>query len=146
MDNIYQKDLAVWIDEAPTIELGEFRKAVHTILSAISSSDTLRPTMILKGGILLALRYSSGRFTKDLDFSTDRTLSDQFSVDSVVDELNASLLQAVEELPYGLDCRVQSAKKIPNRDDASFPSIKMKIGYATQATPAHKRLDRKSVV
>lgn len=140
MDNIYQKDLMEWIGEAPTKELGEFRKAVHTILTAISTSDTLRPSMILKGGILLAIRYSSGRFTKDLDFSTDKTLSDQFSVQSVVDELNASLLQSVEELPYGLDCRVQSARKIPNRDDATFPSIKMTIGYATQATAAHKRL------
>lgn len=45
----------------------------------------------------------------------------------------------VEVLDYDLDCRVQSSKLQPKNPN-SYPSIKMKIGYAFKGTPKHKRL------
>ena len=106
-----------------------FRQAVHTILFAISGSDRLQTSMIMKGGILLALGYDSARFTKDIDFSTDTLLQD-FDLQSFLEEFDASLSRAVDKLGYALDCRVQSCKQQPPGRDKQFPTIRTKVGYA----------------
>ena len=94
----------------------------------------------MKGGILLALRYESTRYTKDIDFSTSTTLED-FDVDGFRSQLEVALLSTVEELDYGLDCRIQSFRQQPPGEDETFPSLKIKIGYAYKSdTKAHKRL------
>jgi len=140
MNNIEQQDIEQWVEKAPDSSQKEFRQAIHTILAAISSDPKLNASMVLKGGILLAIRYASDRFTKDIDLSTDQKLSSDFTLDIIVDTLNNSLALTVEELDYSLDCRVQSAKKDPKDEDATFPSIKLRIGYAYKGTPKHKRL------
>ncbi len=62
-------DLVEWVSKA-SLDKKNFREAVHIILTAISKSTALRTKMIIKGGMLMALRYESSRFTKDADFST----------------------------------------------------------------------------
>jgi hypothetical protein len=37
---------------------------------------------------------------------------------------------ASEKLDYGLACKVQSSKMKPPSPDASFPTLKLKVGYA----------------
>jgi predicted nucleotidyltransferase component of viral defense system len=96
--------------------------------------------MILKGGILLAIRYKSHRYTKDLDFSTDKPRGGEITEDGVRKSLDSSLAQMVEELDYGLDCRVQSSKLQPRDINSTYPSIKMTVGYAYKGTSQHKRL------
>ena len=60
-----------WIASASDRER-PFRKAVHIILHAIASAQPLQHEMVMKGGILLGIAYDTGRFTKDIDFSTKR--------------------------------------------------------------------------
>jgi predicted nucleotidyltransferase component of viral defense system len=113
---------------------------VHTVLAAIAHDTQLRADMIMKGGILLAVRYQSVRFTRDIDFSTSMKLS-EVNPDEVHRRLDAALRLSVEALDYDLDCRVQGCKVQPaNQVNASFPSIKLKIGYAYKGTAKHRRL------
>lgn len=141
--NLEQLDLESWVKEAPNAANGEFREAVHTILSAISNDPELKASMILKGGILLAIRYKSHRFTKDIDLSTTKILNQEFTTDEITDRLDQSLGVTVETLGYDLDCTVQSAKKQPKDPDATYPSLKIKVGYAYKGTPKHKKLANK---
>lgn len=87
-----------WIAAAP-VDRVTFRQAVHIILQAIASSDYLQPRMIMKGGMLMGLRYQSSRFTEDIDFSTSLRYTD---IDEAKfrEELTESLQIASDELPY----------------------------------------------
>ena len=140
MNNISFYDIKAWVEQAQTEANHEFREAVHTILSAIASDRSLKACMILKGGILLAIRYQSHRYTKDIDFSTEKKPGGEITEVKIRESLNFSLALMVEELDYDLDCRVQSSKLQPNNPNSTYPSIKLKIGYAYKGTPKHKRL------
>lgn len=145
MSEIEEFDIKDWVEDAPTNRSNEkeLRQAVHTILSAIASDSNLKANMILKGGILLAIRYKSHRFTTDIDFSTEKPRGGEITEDGVRKSLDSSLAQMVEELDYALDCRVQSSKLQPkdrNDRNSTYPSIKMTVGYAYKGTPQHKRL------
>jgi len=131
-----------WINQST--ERVPFRQAVHTILVAITRSETLKANMIMKGGILLALGYESTRYTKDIDFSTAKTLK-EFDLETFIQELKGALVEAVESLDYGLDCRVQSYKQKPPKADATFPTIEISVGYAYKHDRnAHRRLTTKN--
>lgn len=68
-DVLQALDLHAWVASAPDRQR-HFREAVQIILTAIGTSTALRSKMIMKGGMLMAIRYESTRFTKDADFST----------------------------------------------------------------------------
>lgn len=128
-----------WVNQAESGQR-EFREAVHTILAAIAQKPDLRDRMIIKGGILLAIRYNSNRFTRDIDFSTQQKLNDVLP-EQIQAALEDSLSHVVEQLGYDVDCKIQSITVQPrDRPDATFPSIKIKIGHAYKGTPKHKRL------
>jgi predicted nucleotidyltransferase component of viral defense system len=124
-----------WVDQNPDNHV--FRKAVHIILSAIAGTSILQTSMIMKGGILLALSYNSPRFTTDIDFST---ATKSLDIEEFQQALEASLISAVENLPYGIDCRVQSCKRQPKQGDTTYTSIQVSIGYAQKGSRAYKRL------
>lgn len=131
-------DLQNWIDQSA--ERRPFRQAVHTILVAITRSDALKTTMVMKGGLLLALAYASTRYTRDIDFSTAQTLA-EFDRSAFVSALDTALLQAVNSLDYGLDCRVQRHRQKPPQADATFPTLEIAVGYAYKhERSAHRRL------
>lgn len=50
-----QIDIEAWVASAP-IEQRVFREAVHIVLDAIGHSRDLRVRMVMKGGLLLAIR------------------------------------------------------------------------------------------
>jgi predicted nucleotidyltransferase component of viral defense system len=132
--------LVAWVAAAPDASTRELRMAVHTILAAVSRAPTLPDLMVLKGGILLALEYQGDRFTRDIDFSTAKTVA-QMSVDGVVEELVATLRLQVQMLDYGLDCRIQGHALKPPGENRSWPTLQLRIGYAPQSDPArHRRL------
>lgn len=131
-------DISSWVD-TPNTEQKEFRRAVHTILVAIAMSDNLRTKMIIKGGMLLAIEFRSTRFTKDIDFSTSEKAS-SFDVEGFLVEFRESLNYAVNSLSYGLDCRLQSHEMKPARPDATFPTLKLKIGHAYKGDRKHRLL------
>ncbi|ODB98565.1 hypothetical protein A3196_10095 [Candidatus Thiodiazotropha endoloripes] len=129
-----------WVDASEDEKQRSFREAVHIILSGIANDRVLQATMVIKGGILLAIRYKSHRYTKDIDFSTDKQLAD-INPDSLADKLDRSMAIMANTLNYEMVCKIQSYKIQPaKRPDAKFPSIKIRIGYAHKSEPVYKRL------
>lgn len=133
---IYELDR--WVEEAPE-NLKEFRQAIHIILTAVSHNLKLRSSMVIKGGILMGIRYHSDRFTTDLDFSTSETKG-EIDTEEYEKTLKQSLSMAAADSDFGLDCRVQSCRINPPNEDSQFPNLELKIGYAYKGSPKHKRL------
>lgn len=130
-----------WVGES--VEHKTFRQAVHTILYAIAGTSDLRSVMTMKGGILLALNYESTRYTKDIDFSSDLKIQD-IDVGALIQKFDSALVAAVENLQYDIDCLVQGWKQQPPREDARFPTVQIKVGYAVRSNPGmFRRLQRK---
>jgi len=132
-DLVEALNLPEWVEQAPK-EKRHFREAVHIILSAIGGSVALRTQMVMKGGMLMALRYDSSRFTKDADFST-RDKYAKGDEDALLTELDAQLILANDQLPYDVQCRRQKAELRPARPDAHFPTLSLSIGYAPRSKP-----------
>ena len=84
---IQELGLAQWVATAPDEQRG-FREAVHIILAAIGKSADLSSRMVMKGGLLMAIRYDSTRFTRDIDFSTleKHRQADELTLLSELDE------------------------------------------------------------
>jgi predicted nucleotidyltransferase component of viral defense system len=127
-----------WVEDAPE-SLKEFRQAIRIILTAVSHDLKLRSTMVMKGGILMGIRYHSERFTTDLDFSTSATRN-EIDMEEFEKTLRRSLAMAAADSDYGLDCQLQGCRINPPNDDSKFPNLELKIGYAYKGTPKHKRL------
>jgi len=131
-------DLDGWVERAATNQK-EFRQAIRIILTAVSHDLKLRSSMVIKGGILMGIRYHSERFTTDLDFSTSAKKS-EINVEEFEKNLRQSLAIAAADSDYGLDCQVQGCRINPPNDDFQFPNLELKIGYAYRGTLKHKRL------
>jgi hypothetical protein len=122
-----------WVSLAETNKR-HFREAVHIILTAISSSAALKSTMVMKGGMLMAIRYNSERFTKDADFSTEDKYLKGDEI-TLVAELGQQIDSANETLPYDTMCRCQRFELRPAREGAIFPTLTLNIGYAPRSKP-----------
>jgi predicted nucleotidyltransferase component of viral defense system len=134
------KDVAIeeWVNSTSEESVLELRQAMHTVITAIGCSKYLYQRMTVKGGVLLAIKYRSTRFTKDVDFSTSEKY-DSFDKEKFLDEMGYNLLVAIEKLPYDLDCRIQSVELSPSKG-GTFPTLQLKVGYAYKATSKHRRL------
>ena len=132
-------DITSWVQQAPDAAQRELREAVHTVLIAIGRSSNLQSQMVMKGGILLAIRYNSSRYTRDIDFSTAQKFA-SLDEQQFRSDFSGRLTLAVEELDYGMDCRVQSYKVRPRREQADFQTIQMTLGYARKGTKKHAHL------
>ena len=123
-------DLNAWTDAESDPQRQIFRQAVHLILRGIAQSEELSPIMVMKGGILLAVHYESQRFTTDIDFSTSQRYQ-EIEVERLLEMMRAALDPVDADNEYGLALRLQSYEiKPPNRPNVSFPTLKMRIGYA----------------
>lgn len=139
MNPMEPSDMDCWVEDAPENQR-EFREAVHVIISAITHDPDLRGSMVMKGGILMGIRYRSLRFTSDIDFSSEAGISD-LDPGTIRKKLDSGMALASTRFDYDIDCRVQSCKvNPPNRPEASFPSIELRIGHAYKGTPKHQRL------
>jgi len=132
-------DLAEWVHNSPDSSQKSFRQAIHSLMLAISRSAILRPEMIFHGGLLLALRFKGVRHTKDIDFATS-THFNGFDVESFLRQLQDSLVDSCEALPYGMDCRIQSHRVKPPGPNKNFQTLKVKMGYALKDSKDYKRL------
>lgn len=131
-----------WIRNSPP-EQKEFGQAVHIILLAITLDPLLKELMIIKGGILLAIEYESGRFTKDIDFSSNRKLCD-IALEDIEQAFERALRKSVVILNSGVDCILHKIEIKPAKiENPTFPSYTIKIGYALLGTAKHKRLRQK---
>lgn len=131
-----------WLEAAPSRHEAEFREAMRSVLVAVGRSEVLRNLMALKGGILFALRFGGRRTTKDVDFSTP-TRRQEFDVDRFLEALGESLTNETATLDTDIDCRIQGHEIKPPRADASFPTIRVRIGYARKGTLQHQHLQKK---
>ena len=133
-------EVTQWVSAAPDAEQRLFRQATHCLLLAIAKRASASPEMVMKGGVLLAIRYHTGRMTKDVDFST-RSMYRDFAPtqEAFIAELDRALAGAAAALPYGLQMRVQSCQVKP-RIDGNFQTLKIKIGYAVAGNA--RALDR----
>jgi predicted nucleotidyltransferase component of viral defense system len=87
MDEI---NLEEWVESESDPSRKTLREAMHIVLLAIATSRTLSYSMVMKGGVLLAIRYESTRFTKDIDFSTAVKYED-FNKEDFLAELSERL-------------------------------------------------------
>lgn len=145
MDTLEELDLPGWVAQAPP-DKRTFRQAVHIILAAISTSTALRAKMVMKGGLLMAIRYDSARFTKDADFST-RDKYAAGDAEALIAELAQQLNVTNETLGYDTMCRIQRHEIRPAHPDATFPTLGLKIGYArrSQRSPLNRLLNLQSL-
>lgn len=134
-------NLTAWVDAEEQPDRKIFRQAVQLVLRAIAQSPTLSPIMIMKGGVLLAIRYHSSRFTRDIDFSTSKRIQ-EVDVPALLGSIGEALASVSADNEHAMVLRLQSyAVKPPNRPEASFPTLQMSIGYASRLEPrALKRL------
>jgi len=101
--------------------------------------------MMLKGGILMALAYGSARYTKDIDFSQVQKYKTGDEA-ILLNEFSQALTDVVEEVDYGLDCRIQShSLQPPSKKNPTFPTLTVKVGYAYKYDVRnHRRLLEKN--
>ena len=134
-------DLERWIALAGLDKVNRRKRQVAEItLHAIASEKRLGRSLVLKGGSLLAIAYSSPPFTPDLDF-TDR----EFPADApeaLRSLLDPALTRAAAALGYtDLRCRVQRIKQRPRLSTfagADAPALDVTIG-AVDNTPSGSR-------
>lgn len=124
-------EIDTWVAQAPPAQRG-FREAVHTILDGIGHSQNLSAKMVMKGGLLLAIRYDSSRYTRDLDFSTKDKYTAE-SADALLEELRDGLVAAEDRLPYDTLCRLQSYKVQPKGENKTHHSLALKIGFSSRS-------------
>jgi predicted nucleotidyltransferase component of viral defense system len=133
-------DLEKWISDAdadPRQQL--IRRVIRIILNGIAHSTELRELMVIKGGVLLATAYNTGRHTIDVDFST-RMLVKDIDIDRLCQKLDQSIESGSQMLDESLVCRVQSHKLQPPSLDSTFPTLRIRIGYAQRGSKAFARL------
>lgn len=126
-------DLERWVETSAEVSIseGEFRKAVKSILEGISKEGTLASLMVMKGGLLLAIKYQSPRFTKDIDFSTHKPLQ-EINIEEFLQSFETGLANA-EENEYGLAFVLQKHEIRPApKHNPSYPTLHLKIGYANR--------------
>lgn len=130
-----------WIENGGDAKWKPLRQAVHIVLLSISRCESLKDHMMLKGGILMALCYDSSRFTRDIDFS-QKAKYQKGDEEKLLAELVTGIQESIQEVDYGLDCRVQSSQlKPPSEKNPTFPTLNVKIGYAyNYDTKTHLRL------
>ncbi|MEK6348289.1 MAG: nucleotidyl transferase AbiEii/AbiGii toxin family protein [Burkholderia sp.] len=135
-----------WVDDAVEAREKRFRSVVHIVLCAIGASHDLKPVMVMKGGVLMAIRYATGRHTTDVDFSTHVHYR-EFAAGQhgFIERLNDAIQQAAERLNYGIACSIQSTDLQPHVE-GNFQTLRIRIGYAPKGNAsAMKRLaDRQS--
>lgn len=142
--DLVEVDIAAWVAAAandPTLHRD--RQVTEIVLTAIGLAPSLSQTLVLKGGTLMALAFSSLRLTGDVDFTA--TVEPEGFDETLTAELNALLPRTAIQLGYlDLVCRVQTVKKMPKaRDfaDHAFPALLVRIGSARRDTPEAKRLE-----
>lgn len=131
-------DLAQWVDAESDPARRLVRQSMHAVMLATEEVGHYFPAMVMKGGVLLAVKYGSLRYTTDLDYSTTAQLVD-IDTEFFLAHLNEKLQHVSERLAYDMICRVQGHKINPPRPDASFPTLQVTIGMARLTQAAQLR-------
>lgn len=117
------------------------RRVMRIVLFAVAHSPLLKSKMVIKGGVLLALKYGTHRHTRDLDFSAPGQVQQEDTA-TILAALGRALADAARTVDPEIRCNIQSSKMQPPRPDASFPTLRIKVGYALQGEKAYQRMVR----
>lgn len=133
-----------WVDLVIDDQFEHYqRQIVEVTLHAIAFSEPLKDSFILKGGTLMGIAYHSHRQTADIDFTTVLEPSGA-TVEEIREHLDTALPLVAEQLDYSnLVIKTNSVKLLPKSssfETASFPAIKLKIGYAERGTNQEKQV------
>ncbi|HWL29915.1 MAG TPA: nucleotidyl transferase AbiEii/AbiGii toxin family protein, partial [Burkholderiaceae bacterium] len=123
------RSLAEWVGAETDPIRGLIREGMHAAMLATARLDGRFPAMVMKGGVLMAVRYGSTRYTTDVDYSTTARLDD-VDVAMFVGDLAAQLQRIADVLDYDMACRIQGHRINPPRPEATFPTLQVKIGVA----------------
>lgn len=133
-------DVDAWVDAASdNPEEHRVRRVMCIILFAVAESPQLSSRMVIKGGVLLTLGYGTDRHTRDLDFSTESRVQEE-DPETILEELDKALADAARRVDEEVFCRVQSHRVEPPGPDASFPTLRIKVGYAMEGEKQHRRM------
>jgi len=134
-------DIAAWVALASDQDKREQREAVHVILEAISHDEYLKEEMIMKGGTLMSIAHDSPRFSRDIDYSTQNKYDTKI-LKALISDIDGGLQKSsAKMIDYNIACVIQSYKIKPKSENASFPTLSIKIGYAKRSNMrAMKRL------
>lgn len=141
-----EQPIEIWVSEGSSDKVS-VKQRIHIILEAIAYDDDLSQVMVLKGGILMSMKFGNDRHTKDVDFSFINNFS-QISDDPerFIQEIHTSLNDALRVSctnlsQYGLIARVQKIEKKPAKDfeQKTFPALQIKIGFAERGNPRQVR-------
>jgi hypothetical protein len=129
-------DLRAWVEAArsnPTLHRD--RQVTEVVLTAIGLSADLKRALVLKGGTLMAIAFSSPRGTGDVDFSANVEPVEFTTV--LTAELDRVMLQAAQKLGNpDLVCRVQGLVRRPRPqhfDQADFPALEVRVASARRS-------------
>lgn len=141
-----EQPIADWVNEG-TSDRVSIKQRIHIILEAIAYDDDLSQVMVLKGGILMSMKFGNDRHTKDVDFSFLEDFSkisddpDSF-IEEIRNSLNGALKVSCTTLSqYGLIAKVQKIEKKPQKDFElkTFPALQIKIGFAEKSNSRQVR-------
>lgn len=113
------------------------RQAVHTILLAVASDEDLKEAMVMKGGMLMSIKYSSDRYTDDIDFSNRYRLTEE-NLETLYSGLDEALTVASSRSGYSVVCWCQSREVRP-KVNGTFPTIQIKIGFADRSNKSEEK-------
>lgn len=132
-------DIHVWAAEYG-LNLADARErfAQFAILSAISDSETLRSTIVFKGGNALDFVWSPNRSTKDLDFSLDPQAGGfELGIDGLRDALVPPLGRVGARLQMAF--QINGIRRNPPGAEKTFVTYQARIGYALPDQDGLKR-------
>lgn len=134
-------DIDSWVKSPSKKWRAEQKKAIEIVIKAIALGKNLCADMVMKGGMLLILRYNHPRYSGDIDFSTPATI-DKFDQVFFKSELNDALYESSVRCDHGIICQVQSFKLKPKlSQNPTFPTLRINIGYAHKSNKTElKRL------
>lgn len=132
--------IADWIGKAAANPVEHHRRqAVEVLVQAISNTAEMRDILYLKGGALMNIVYGSPRATADVDFTTSAPRSDlEGRIAALFDR--EMRLSAIDLGYTGLIFRVQGTEMRPPDEEFPWPTLRVKIGFASKGTPQEERL------
>lgn len=136
-------DLRQWVEAGRANPvLYRARQVTEIVLCAIGLTNSLKQTLVLKGGTLMAIAFQSNRVTGDVDFSA--SVEPNGFEERLVAELNPALAKAAEHLRYiDLICRIQGIKKKPRPqgfEHHNFPALEVHVASARRGTREEEHL------
>lgn len=130
-------DVRAWVEAAKADPVRyRDRQVTEIVLTTIGIAPSLKDTLVLKGGTLMALAFKSDRVTGDIDFTAQ--VGPEGFEEKLVSELNELMPKTAIRLQYlDLVCQVQSVEKKPRPDnflDRDFPALLVRVGSAERGT------------